>query len=315
MEVKSPIANFIEVLKQVNQTAQTYGAKLRVNESATRAALIDPILKALGWDPTNPEMIEFEKSYIDTRVDYALLDNNGKVSAIVEAKALGGNLSDPKITTKLLSYGFTYGIQEIVLTDGVIWQHFSQSTPGHVIPESVDISKDHLITCADYFIKKLDAARFWMAGAPSAPSPAPAVVANPVVSIVAVPTPKADDFVPLDSLKADLHGKPSPKWLRLPDGNIIPIHYWRDILVECVKFVLGENLSIPVPLPDKAGKKISLLSHDKSDRKVTQVEMTYGGKTVHVHLNYDTNNCVANAIYILGYLPKGKTWQAVAVAS
>lgn len=314
MEVKSPIAGFIEVLKQVNQTAQTYGAKLRVNESATRAALVDPILRALGWDPTNPEMIEFEKSYSDTRVDYALFDINAKVCTIIEAKALGGNLNDNRITTKLISYGFTYGIQEVVLTDGVIWQHFSQATPGNVIPESVDISKDPLIICADYFLKKLDAARFWTAGAPSAPPPVPTTVTNPAVPVSAAPAPQTGDFIPLDSLKANLHGEPPPKRLRLPDGKVIAIQYWRDILAECVKFVLEQNPSIPIPLPDRAGKKIALLRYDKVDKKTAQEELDFGGRKVYVHLNYDTNNCVANAVYILGFLPKGRAWQAAAVA-
>jgi len=89
MEVKSPIANFVDVLTQVNKTAQTYCGKLQSSEAATRAALIDPILQSLGWDLTNPDMVELERISQQTRIDYALTDNSGNVHTIIEAKSWG----------------------------------------------------------------------------------------------------------------------------------------------------------------------------------------------------------------------------------
>lgn len=323
MEVISPLSNFSELLKQVNQTAQKYGSKLRMNEAATRAALIDPLLKALGWDATNPEMVEFERTFNKTRVDYALLDCTGNVAVIVEAKALGGDLRNPVVTTQILSYGFTYSLKNIILTDGLIWNHYLSAEPGNYSPESIDISSDSLIKCGDFFLRTLDAFRFWQSNPEPVieriqPPVIPAVISNPI-EVVNKPEPasvsQSSEFQPLTSLPKDLHGRAAPKSLRLPDGKVVSIKFWRDILADCVEFVLQHNPSVPIPLPDKARKKINLLNYEKREVvKIAQIPMTYNEKTIYVHLNYDTNNIIANSIYILGFLPKGKAWKMAEVA-
>ncbi len=58
MAIKSPLADFTTVLGQVVEAAETYKDTLRVNESSTRAVLIDPILRTLGWDTAKPFMVE-----------------------------------------------------------------------------------------------------------------------------------------------------------------------------------------------------------------------------------------------------------------
>lgn len=105
-----------------------------------------------------------------------------------------------------------------------------------------------------------------------------------------------------------------PQFLRLPDGTYKSIHYWRDILEGCVDFVLQVNPSVPVPLKDKAGKKVNLLSDVKYAKKVAMKTTSYAGKTIYIFLNYDSSNCIANAIHILQHLPKGQVWQDVEVA-
>jgi len=299
MKINSPVTVITDVLEQINENAKKHEAKLRTNEAATRTVLIDPILKALGWDISNPEMVEMEKTYGDTRLDYGLLDSSGKVQVIVEAKSLGTNLSDVKITAKLFTYGFTYGIQNIILTDGIIWQHYQQVAPGKIAPEIIDISSDPALKSADFFISKLDAARFWFT-IPEIITPPPPVI-------------EARDSIPLVSLSPNSLKDKKPKSLILPDGSTVAISHWRDILFECTKFVLKVSLEIPIPLPDKAGKKISLLNSIKPSNGVAYVEMSYKGRIVYLYINYDAGNCIANAKYILNFLPKGTTWQAVEV--
>jgi len=287
-----------DVLEQVKENAKKHEAKLRTNEAATRTVLIDPILKALGWDLSNPEMVEMEKTYGDTRLDYGLLDSAGKVKVIVEAKSLGANLGDTKITAKLFTYGFTYGIQNIILTDGLIWQHYQNVTPGHTDPDRIDISSDPALKSADFFISKLDAARFWLTGSIIIPPP-PVIVDK--------------DSIPLEKLSPSSFRDKKPKSLILPDGSTVDISHWRDILFECAKFVLKVSSDIPVPLLDKTGKKVSLLNTSKMTKGVAYAEIPYKGKTLYLYTNYDAGNCIANAKYILNFLPKTTAWQEVKV--
>lgn len=53
MRIQSPLSNLCEVLRQINDSAAQYQATLKKNEAATRAVLIDPLLRALGWDIAN----------------------------------------------------------------------------------------------------------------------------------------------------------------------------------------------------------------------------------------------------------------------
>ncbi len=72
MGIRSPFGGFVEVLCDVKERALLYRGRLSKSEASTRVALIDPILKALGWDTSNPNMIEFEKTLPQSRADYAL---------------------------------------------------------------------------------------------------------------------------------------------------------------------------------------------------------------------------------------------------
>ena len=91
MRIKSPLSNLSDVISQVKTSAAQYQQTLRRNEAATRAVLIDPILRAMGWDMANTYMVEVEKTLAQTRVDYARYDHNADVKIVVESKSLGGN--------------------------------------------------------------------------------------------------------------------------------------------------------------------------------------------------------------------------------
>ena len=45
---QSPLANLGGVLRIVRESAISYAPTLRKNEAATRAVLVDPVLRALG---------------------------------------------------------------------------------------------------------------------------------------------------------------------------------------------------------------------------------------------------------------------------
>ena len=96
MRIQSPLSNLCDVLVHVRSSATRYEATLRKNEAATRAVLIDPILRALGWDTSNTYMVEVEKTLSQTRVDYALYNQSSDVKVIIEAKPLGEDLNHPR---------------------------------------------------------------------------------------------------------------------------------------------------------------------------------------------------------------------------
>ncbi len=322
MEFRSPLSNLSEVLLQIQESANLYRETLRKNESATRAVLIDPILRALGWDTANTNMVEVEKTMDSVRADYALYDSNAIPRIIVEAKALGTNLQQKKLVMSLVAYAFSFGLSDVFLTDGMIWQHFDNFRPGNLSPvRELNLAEDDPVTCAAYFVQHLDAARYWpIEQSIDALSQRVDELENAVVNLqkrlasISLAMGKIEKkeeptlpagkitFIPLKDLE-DIAGK-KPTHFRLPDGQILEINTWKDILRESCKFALEHNPSIPIPFPDRVGKKVSLFSHERPAKMVSFVTEQYNGNKIYIYLNYDSYNCVANALYVLEQVPK-----------
>lgn len=118
--MQSPLANLSSVLEMVRDSAVSYEQTLKNNEAATRAVLVDPVLRALGWDVANPYKVEVEKTerYGKDRIsaDYAL-KSNSEVAIVIEAKKLGENLE--QFHRQLIDYAFCFRIGRLFLTDGI----------------------------------------------------------------------------------------------------------------------------------------------------------------------------------------------------
>jgi hypothetical protein len=87
------------------------GAKLKAsgaaNEANTKALMIEPLLAALGWDPTDLDVVEREvKVYDGTFLDYGL-KADGSPRLYVEAKAIGESVTDKKAVAQAVNYATT----------------------------------------------------------------------------------------------------------------------------------------------------------------------------------------------------------------
>ena len=322
MSFNSPLSNLSDTLIQIQESAKLYKKTLQRNEAATRAVLIDPVLRALGWDTANTNMVEVEKTMDSVRADYALYDNNAIPRIIVEAKALGIDLNQNKLVMALVGYAFSFGLNDVFLTDGIIWEHYDNFEPGNLSPSKIlNLVTDDPVNCAAYFVQHLDAAKYWsieqsidvlsqrvdeLENVISSLQKKVAELSLIMPSTSTNQPPQThneeDLFISLTELD-EIAGK-KPSKLRMPDGEIYEINTWKDILRECCKFTLVHNLSLGIPYPDRVGKKVSLFSKDRPAKKVSFITEKYNGEEIYIYLNYDSNNCVKNAIYILDKLPK-----------
>ena len=102
----------------------------QLGEENTKAALIEPVLKALGWDTSNPDEVhhEYRRLSNDNPVDYALLLLRTP-RLFLEAKDLWANLADPKWSIQFISYATTAGVQWVVLTNGAEWRVYNAHAP------------------------------------------------------------------------------------------------------------------------------------------------------------------------------------------
>jgi predicted type IV restriction endonuclease len=98
---------------------QGLAANSYVNESAVSASIVVPILRALGWDDTDPN--ELRPQYRNARglVDFALFGGPlRRATVFLEVKAVGNAKGADQ---QLFEYAFHDGVPFGVLTDGRFW--------------------------------------------------------------------------------------------------------------------------------------------------------------------------------------------------
>ena len=105
-----------------------------IGEENTKHALIEPVLRALGWHVEDLDEVrcEYKLNQTDNPVDYALFVD-GKLRLFVEAKALGENLADQRWANQIMGYAAVAGVVEwIVLTDGNEYRVYNAHAKVHV---------------------------------------------------------------------------------------------------------------------------------------------------------------------------------------
>ncbi|MEM1510453.1 MAG: winged helix-turn-helix domain-containing protein [Thermofilaceae archaeon] len=112
------LTRLVNLINELKLKVERYREKLAKNEMLVRYMLIDPFLKALGWNLENPEEVEPEYVVESGRADYAV-KHDGRIVAFIEAKPLGG-ISEEVIKEKL-KYAFDSGVNFTVITDGDTW--------------------------------------------------------------------------------------------------------------------------------------------------------------------------------------------------
>lgn len=133
------------------------------NERATRYAIIDPVIWALGWETWDPAecQVEFQRGR-QGKVDYALFNSEGKPVILIEAKRM--DVDSARSEEQLAKYGLGMREGVGVLTDGQLWHLYDFGKEGrfsnkHVA--SVDISNDGVRRAARQLNDLLSKGKWW----------------------------------------------------------------------------------------------------------------------------------------------------------
>ncbi|MEX1172767.1 MAG: restriction endonuclease, partial [Chloroflexota bacterium] len=101
-----------------------------IGEQDTKAALIVPVLRSLGWDLEDLEdvKLEYRRRPSDNPVDYALFLLRAP-RLFIEAKSLGAHIDDGKWASQILAYATVAGVEWVALTDGNEWRIYNSHAP------------------------------------------------------------------------------------------------------------------------------------------------------------------------------------------
>ena len=269
---------FVELVDVLRARIEAHAGELRKNEALTRAALVDPLLRGLGWDTEDPAQVVPEFSIPDHKAmsaDYALFVGAERPHVIVEAKKLGTPLAEA--AKQALSYCTQDGFPFFAVTDGQSWYAYETLRPGNLEAKRVatfdlcsgataEIALIALVLWRPRFVSSVGVEATAHATAlpvgVSAPAAPPVSQPNPGIHVGA-PQPKlatmveqpslGGAWVPLATFEAQAHTKPQE--LRLPSGDIVAVSAWREIPGRVVEYLSAHGKLLGDSVPIQIGKK------------------------------------------------------------
>ena len=250
-----PLESLLELVQTLSDRIDEHGPALRQSEALTRYALIDPLLRELGWDTEDPTLVVPEYSVNNNkRTDYVLL-RGGRPTMIVEAKSLDTPLGDDVIF-QALAYSMNESADHFAVTNGRQWRIYDSTKSGNLnqkLVVSIDLNESPAQVC-------LKALALWQ---PSLESGHVSVGQTPVVGSTEEPqikqTPAKYDT---ESVASDVptvpvldsgnwqslsefnvvKGSSAPIEICFPDNSTTTIKNWKSIIVEVVKWLADQGL-------------------------------------------------------------------------
>ncbi len=110
------------VVEEINRIQSMDTSKL--NESTAKTAIVMPVLRALGWDTTDPDEVHMEyrvAQHLQGYADIALLSQDTPL-ILIETKAPHRSLGVSKHETQVLEYCQMKQVRIGVLTNGLEWR-------------------------------------------------------------------------------------------------------------------------------------------------------------------------------------------------
>lgn len=213
-----------ETIGQLRSKIERHGVHIGGHETRTRVILIDPLLRSLGWDTEDPEMVVHEYRAGSLKLDYALVDG-GEVIGIVEAKALGSKLNDAawgKYVAELPS------VPVVAFTNGDEWRFFGKSNGWQA--ESVRVSSGESFRTGWEFDQKF--------GRVVVQPHYPGSTEDPGHEV-------KRDWYPLCDEIPNSH----PRWVRLGEAASTQWVSWRRLYVDVAKYLVSSGGITPSDLP------------------------------------------------------------------
>ena len=235
-----PLDDLVSVIETLKQRIRDHGDSLRQNETRTRMALIDPLLTALGWDVAEPGLVTAEYSVGGGRADYALLGEDNRPRAFIEAKHLGEPLEATRYREQVFTYALMQQVRYASLTDGDRWvlDNVSEFSGGERRLLEISVSNAPAYECA---------LKFLLLWRPNLVLGQPMVTERPIFGADSEENPIShnvpaqlvqqndEHWTALAELQSVTNMSP-PSSVRLPDGEEKAIDRWWNVPFEVAEW-------------------------------------------------------------------------------
>ena len=271
-----PLESLLALVHKLRERIDTHGDKLRQSETLTRYALIDPLLRELGWDTADPTQVVPEYRVPNNQLaDYVLLSNNAPV-IVVESKKLDEPLRGGKALDQGILYCAHTGSGHFLLTDGRRWEIYESSIttpkisfdlkdqpPAEACLQALALwrpavetahvasGRAPIISSRESSTSMETSTGYSTASQQRADDPDEAAAQpSPIV-----PRPPSDEGHSLASLEPEPEG-PKPTGLTFPDRSTVTVQAWKQVLIEATRWLVGAGIlndgHCPIPYSSRS---------------------------------------------------------------
>ncbi len=293
-----------ELIETLQGRIEAHAPALQQSEALTRYALIDPLLRGLGWDTGDPSQVIPEYRSAAGSADYALFGQSNKPQVIIEAKRLGAQL-DFKVRQQVTGYCQEEGIPYAAITDGRRWEIYDVFKPVAMKDSQVssfDLGDPPAATCLQALAlwrSSASAGNVKVGAAPLTSAPVADAEATASTPILAEPAVEANGWTRLSEFSPEAGSRPSE--LRSPDGQVTSLTNWGDFIAEVVAWLqVSGNLSdhnLPIQFGDQTQYVVSTTLPSRTGFDGSGVYRQVG--EWHVRTNYTGGQHARNAKRII----------------
>ncbi|MYB85470.1 MAG: hypothetical protein F4X54_12225 [Chloroflexi bacterium] len=312
------LKELIDAIQEVRDRANNhpqYFSEGHHAEWRTRIGLIDPVLHALGWDVSDPTLVEIEPQTKSGRPDYALLGSNRKAVIYLEAKNL--SVSKPP-TDQILNYVVSENMNNplkigyCAWTNGNEWEVYDVFNQNSVM--ELSLKKEDSSKCALKFLglwrRSLQDGGFDQAVAPLVEVRVEAA-REPTAQTQTVSGATTDGTVGIRigepgwvELDGDYPttGHPPPNAIRLPgDEEPKAIRAWTQVPMEVAMWLHKKSLLTREDCRFKVTQQRYLLSPDGKHATGTAFHSprSLGDTGIWMEASYNPNNLIAYTCALL----------------
>ena len=265
--------DLLKLIVTLRERIDSHQVALGGNEALTRSVLIDPLLRALGWDTEDPAHVIPEYRIPSERkkpADYALFAGSDVPVIIVEAKKLGESLSEA--ARQAVQYCTVDGYKYFAVTDGCEWTLYETHRSVALNEKQIvrfDLRSDPPIEVCSRALG-LWRQRFVESGSASVE---PVAIPNAVAEMPGTRRAAeasvgqrdlSSEWTPLSKLVPE--GREKPQELRLPSREIQGVASWAQLVVKLTRWLIDHGHLTEASLPIRGGGKSYLVAMQPKHR-------------------------------------------------
>ncbi len=245
-----PLESLLKLVEKLRECIDSHGDALRQSEALTRYALIDPLLRELGWDTEDPDVVVPECRVQNNQIADYVLYHDGDPAIVIESKKLAEPLRGGKALDQGILYCAYTDAGYFILTDGNSWELYESGKTSPIT--SFDLTGG---SAADACLKAL---ALWR---PSVMSGQIAVGETPVIELlgnqtnttesqlteettVQPPSPSQSEegWEPITDFALPTGHSGFQAEILFPDNKQVSIKTGKGIMIEVTRWLIDKNI-------------------------------------------------------------------------